>query len=87
MNKVPNPRNLLPKKLRRAMVFCAIAASACSAISLAMNSMTLLRLNAFLGQAQKSLPKLEEAAQLYIKQHSEPTREKKMIFPKAEKQG
>ena len=61
MSKVPSPR--LPKKLRRTVVFCAALAAVFSLISAAIHSMTLLRINSVLSQAQRAFPKLEEAAE------------------------
>ena len=62
MSKVPSPR--LPKRLRRTVVFCAALAAVFSLISAAIHSMTLLRINSVLSQAQRAFPKLEEAAEL-----------------------
>ena len=82
MSKVPSPR--LPKKLRRTVVFCAALAAVFSLISAAIHSMTRLRINSVLSQAQRAFPKLEEAAELYIQANKAPSaREKKMVFPQA----
>ena len=74
----------LPSRLRRTLIACGAVAAAFSLLSAAMNSLTLLRINSVLSQAQRALPKMEEAAELYIQaRKATSAREKKMLFPQA----
>ncbi len=79
MSKVPSPA--CPRSCAT-VVFCAALAAVFSLISAAIHSMTLLRINSVLSQAQRAFPKLE-AAELYIQTNKAPLPGEEMVFPQA----